>query len=144
MRRAQAGLCKGRLRERPPRVGDDEDANRVSIVPLLHLLERHPRAGRQVLAPRQHAALLREPRQPRRVDQHGVGQRRLERRGVGLVPAHLVPVGGLGQLRRDHLGLLLLLGQLLCGQRRRLPGRLDRRGAAAPAHRTRNGRALAR
>eukprot|EP00964_Phaeocystis_antarctica_P083650 scaffold52635_cov50-Phaeocystis_antarctica.AAC.1 len=133
---SQADLCKGRVRGRPPRVGDDEDAHREAVFPLLHILERHPRAGRQVLAPRQHAALLREPHQPRRVDKHGVGQRRLERRDVGLVGAHLVPVGGLGQLRRDQLGLLLLLGQLLRSQRRRCPGRLDRRGAAAPSHET--------
>eukprot|EP00964_Phaeocystis_antarctica_P064887 scaffold39086_cov62-Phaeocystis_antarctica.AAC.1 len=133
---SHAGLCKSRGRQRSPWVGDDEDANCAVAYPLLHLLERHPRAGRQVLAPWQHAALLREPRQPRRVDQHGVGQRRLERRDVGLVDAHPVPGGGLGQLRRDHFGLLLLLGQLLRGQRRRWPGRLDGRGAAAPAHLT--------
>ena len=109
----QAELLQGvECGERPPRVGDDEDAERVHGFPLLHLFERHPRAGRQVLAPRQYAALVGEPRQPRRVDQHGVGQGRLERRGVGLVRAHLVPLGGLGQLRRDQLGLLLLLGPL--------------------------------
>eukprot|EP00964_Phaeocystis_antarctica_P059336 scaffold35216_cov62-Phaeocystis_antarctica.AAC.1 len=102
-------IQEGRVGERPPWVGDDENAHRVAIplFPLLHLLERNPRTLRQVLTAWEHAPLVGELRQPRRVDQHGVGQRPLERRGVGLARAHLVPVGGLQVQLRPRLRDLL-------------------------------------
>eukprot|EP00964_Phaeocystis_antarctica_P053143 scaffold31158_cov49-Phaeocystis_antarctica.AAC.1 len=100
-------MQEGQVGQRPPWVGDDEDANREVVCPHLHLLERDPRTLRQILTARQHAPRVGELRQPRRVDQHGVGQRPLEHRGVGLVLAHLVPVGGLQVKLRPRLRNLL-------------------------------------
>eukprot|EP00964_Phaeocystis_antarctica_P042664 scaffold24458_cov56-Phaeocystis_antarctica.AAC.1 len=86
------GGKRDRVRARPPWVGDDKHGHRPAVCPLLHLLERHPRPLGQILTARQHAPLVGELRQPSRVDQHGVGQRTLERRGVRAV--YLVPIGG--------------------------------------------------